>query len=389
MYKSKITVDLPSVETHRSMGPIEWLRSLFGTKIDLRSGIEEVTVTAMSLAEGLVDAFKKAGVDDVISFLVDKRVVYMDLNEVEHDLPLLLAAAEGANLLSMPFKEMHVVLSDKSPTLHTLIDCAITNRAVLGEAELTMVLSARLVELQVRKSESAQAYAERVKIFATRTESFDPARHELDALSERLANALSSCLVGAKVRREAALVEMIRPEARQIAKFRELKFGDSVRTPSYRAVPTPRRSGAYVDPFFYYYYDPYYDFTSYLLVESLVHHAAWHSPHVTVVDPAGSPLYTGDNVPADDAWIGTDAITFDSAGDAMVGEAVSRHVADSSWSSHEAPSQHHAELHVAADHDPSSFSESSCNSSSSCSSPSCGSSCSGSSCGSSCSTSND
>lgn len=387
MYKAKIIVDLPSVETHRSMGPMEWLRSLFGAKIELQSGTEEVTVTAMSLAEGLVSAFKKAGVDDVVSFLVDKRVVYLDSNEVDNDLPLLLAAAEGTNLLARPFKEMHVVLSDKSPTLHTLVDCAITNRVVLGEAEMTIVLSARLVELQVRKGESAQAYAERVKTFATGAESFDHARHELDALSSRLADALSTCLVGAKVRRDAAFVEMIRPEARQIANFPKLQFGDAVRMPSYRAVPTPQRSGAYVDPFFYYYYDPYYDFTSYLLVESLVHHEAWHSPHVTVVDPAGSLLYTGDNVPGDDAWVGTDAITFDSAGDAIVCDAVTRHFADPSYSAPEAPIQHHAELHDATDH--SSFDASSCNSSSSCSSPSCGSSCSGSSCGSSCSSGND
>src|SRR5215468_10724253 len=111
MLKAKIVVDLPSVETHRRMGPIEWVRSLFGARIDLRSGKEELTVGAFSLVEGLVAGFAKAGVADALSFLVDKKVVYLDTNDVPDDLPLVARAAEEAGILDQTFREMHLVLA--------------------------------------------------------------------------------------------------------------------------------------------------------------------------------------------------------------------------------------------------------------------------------------
>jgi len=87
MLKARIAVDLPSAETQRSMGPVEWVRSLFGAQIDLRSGKEELTVCAFSLVEGLIAGFARAGVADVLSFLVDRQVVYLDSNDVPDDLP--------------------------------------------------------------------------------------------------------------------------------------------------------------------------------------------------------------------------------------------------------------------------------------------------------------
>ncbi len=111
MLKSEIAVDLPSVETNRRVGPVEWVRSLFGAHIDLRSGKEELTVGAFSLIEGLIAGFAKAGVDDALSFLVDKKVVYLDTNDVPNDLPLIAKAAEASGVLDAPFSEMHLVLA--------------------------------------------------------------------------------------------------------------------------------------------------------------------------------------------------------------------------------------------------------------------------------------
>jgi hypothetical protein len=107
------------------------------------------------------------------------------------------------------------------------------------------------------------------------------------------------------VRTEPASVQIIRPDARQISRFRELGFGDSVSEPAYRPVPTRQRYGAYADPFYYYYYDPYYDFMSWVLVDSMIH-SAWHPGYVHVVDPGGAFLYSGDQAVnyANDGWVG-------------------------------------------------------------------------------------
>lgn len=384
MLKSKIVVDLPSVETHRRMGPIEWVRSLFGAKLDLRSGKEELTVGAFSLVEGLLAAFESAGVTDAISFLVDKKVVYVDTNDVPDDLPLIAKAAEQTEILDKPFREMHLVLAHRSAELHTIFDCEIESSVVLGQAEMTVDISSRLVALQIQPGETADKYAERVKAFAAQGESFEPGRGELDALVTKVTDALRSKLVGARTSREDAKVELIRPDRRQIAKFGQLRFGDDVSAPQYRAVPTTQRVGAYTDPFYYYYYDPYYDFMSYVLVDAMIHEAVWQSPHVYVVEPSGSMLFTGDDAAshANDQWVGHDAVQFSDGGGVSVDPGTWSTSSDDGggfWSSMSSGSDSHGSSCA------SSGSDSGGSSCASSGGSSCGSSCSGgSSCGSSC-----
>src|SRR5687767_9329441 len=122
MLKSAITVDLPSATADRSKTAVEWVRSLFGARLDLRSDQEELTISAMSLVVGLVEGFSSAGLTDVISFVVDKRVVYLDSREVPDDLSLILQAAEQKGILEKRFGEMHLVLSHKESVLHVLCD---------------------------------------------------------------------------------------------------------------------------------------------------------------------------------------------------------------------------------------------------------------------------
>ncbi|MCE9578792.1 MAG: hypothetical protein K8W52_37050 [Deltaproteobacteria bacterium] len=397
MLRSRILVDLPSVETDRRMGVFEWLRSLFGATIDLRSGREELTVGACSLVEGLVAAFARAGVTDALSFLVDKRVVYLDANEVPDDLPLILKAAEETGILDRPFREMHLAVAHQDGRLHTIFDCAITSQVALGEAEMVIEVSSRRVDFRVAHGESAQTYAERVKALAGDPAGFEPMRAELDQRIAQVAEALRAALVGAKVTTAPSYVQLIRPGARQIGRFGKLPFGDQVLDPKYRAVPTTQRTGAYADPFYYHYSDPYYDYTNYVIVDAMVHHATWASPHVHVVDPAGTLLFTGDTATTHgaDPWIGQDAVGYDPSGNVCVSEAL----ADTSTSTFDAyaPVDSGSPIDTTSGSSCSSTSGSSCSSTSgsscsstsgsSCSSSS-GSSCSsssGSSCGSSCS----
>jgi hypothetical protein len=271
---------------------------------------------------------------------------------------------------------------------------------LLGEAELELQLSSRIAHLQVQQGEAAEHYAERIRAFAAQPDSFEPARLQLEQLAERISLALQRTLIGAVVRREAASVQLIRPEREQIRRFEALPFGDAVTRPEYRPVPTLQRSGPYADPFYYYYYDPYYDFFNFMLIQSMLQQPPWHSHHVNVVSPTGTPLFTGEQTAqhASDGWIGRDAVGFDAQGQVELSHGVDWSAEDkkrsgwlwgssggaagsgcssysgssSSWSETSGPS--HA-----------SDSTSSCNSSSSDSSgSSCGSSCSGGSCGSSC-----
>ena len=121
----------------------------------------------------------------------------------------------------------------------------------------------------------------------------DGYRLALDGLTHRIADKLGLALVGARARTEPAAVQIIMPGAKQIGGFRKLAFGDGVQEPRYRPVPTYQRGGAYADPFFYYYYDPYYDFMSWVMLDSMLYQHTWQSPNVLVVSPAGDALGTG------------------------------------------------------------------------------------------------
>jgi hypothetical protein len=76
--------------------------------------------------------------------------------------------------------------------LHTTIDCRIKNGVLLGEAEMAIVLSG----LPAKPAGGADGEA---------------ARRELDALTERIANELTTVLSGARVTREAAKLAAAAP----------------------------------------------------------------------------------------------------------------------------------------------------------------------------------
>jgi hypothetical protein len=371
------------------MGPLEWVRSQFGATIDLRSGKEELTVSAVSLVEGLVKGFSRAGVANAISFIIDKKVVYLDANDVDHDLALIGKAAEESGILDKRFKEMHLVLAHREAGLHTIIDVRIKNDVLLGENEMLIVLSARIESLRIQPGEEAQAYAERLRLVAAEEHALEAHRHSLDALTQRISDYLRGALVGARVVAEPARIELIRPGPEQIARFRQLGFGDDVEDPAYRPVPTMQRHGAYADPYYYYYRDPYYDFMSFMLVSSMISGMAWHSPHVYVVDPSGAPLFTGADASAHagDAWAGADAVSFNADGGVNVDPSIpDASMSDGGHSGADAGGSWGSDSmdYGSGGHDGGSSCSSSSCSGSSCSSSSCGSSCGGSSCGSSC-----
>ncbi|HLK89416.1 MAG TPA: hypothetical protein VKZ18_05965, partial [Polyangia bacterium] len=144
-----------------------------------------------------------------------------------------------------------------------------------------------------------------------------------DALTRRIADKLASTLVGSRTTPEPATVQIIAPGAAQLSRFRRLRFGKQVEPPRYRTVPTYQRAGAYADPFYYYYYDPYYDFMNWAMLDTMMHRNCWRSPDVLVVDPVGDALGTGDHLDiATSGWAGGNAVSFDTHGDMRVAEHI-------------------------------------------------------------------
>jgi hypothetical protein len=399
MIKARIIIDLPSRELLRRKGVLEWIRSLFGIEIDLRTGKEELTLGSYLLMQGLLSALARANVTDVISLIVDRSVIYIDTDEVSLDLPRLDEAVQHSGMCDRPFREMHLVLSHREHDLHTIIDVRVTSQVIVGQSEMLVTLSSRPEGLRVRKGESASAYGARVQAFIADEAGIAQARQTADALVRRLADAFEDALTGAKVWCEPSWIQIIRPSVEQIGRFRQLGFDAHVQEPHYRPVPTQHRSGAYADPFYYYYYDPYYDLVQFWIVSAMLEHALWHSPDVHVVDRGGQELFTGHAVHADTLWAGGGAVSFDDAGtlhvhesipDVPVGPANVFDVGQNPWSASDFGthgSDSAGDTDISRHSSEGGFFSSlfGGDASSSCSSSSsCGSSCSGSSCGSSC-----
>lgn len=246
MLKATIVIDLPSTERAKT-GPVAWVRSLFGSRTPERSGKEELSVGAFSVVQGVIAAFATAGVTDALAFLVDKQVVYVDTDDIADDAALIVEAAQITGVLDRPFKEMRIALAHEDATLRTVFDCAITNQVVLGEAEMTISVASRLVELSARPGETAQGYADRVAA-ATQPATFDAARAALDLLVGQVATALRAAIAGATVTPDPARIEITR--ATKIAT--SPPWGAHVVQPGLRGEPP-------------YFDDPYYDVATHVV----------------------------------------------------------------------------------------------------------------------------
>ena len=393
MIKSIINVDLPSVESERRKTLFDQLKELFGARIDLRSGYEETTVSAFSLIDGVCNALYRAQISDAISLIVDKKVVFLDTLNVTADSGLLWQAAQEKGVFAAEFQEVHVAYGQREAGLYVILDVRVQRRVLRGTAEMTVELAARPEALVVQNGETAQGYAERVTSYARNEAAIAHERAALDGIAQRVAGELGRALPGSRVNVQPAHVQLIRQESRQLRRFGKLGWGSQATTPHYRPVPTQARSGAYADPFYYYWHDPYWDFTNYLMLDAVLHHGGWHSPEVVVVNPEGQQLYTADQAETHqhDPWVGSGLV---SVGDHGVGVSESL-PEQNSWGGSDlaAGSERGGGWGGSDVHDHgwggsdtgSSDSSSSSDTGSSCSSSSsCGSSCSGSSCGSSC-----
>jgi hypothetical protein len=100
----------------------------------------------------------------------------------------------------------------------------------------------------------------------------------------------------------------IRPDVEQMMWFRELRFGKAVSEPHYRPAPYEHRVSAYRDPFYFYFFDPYYGLLQWLLVDALTRDR-YGGPEVIVVNSTREFLFDKrDAKRANAAWLGLDAV---------------------------------------------------------------------------------
>ncbi|MBI3206696.1 MAG: hypothetical protein HYZ29_34495 [Myxococcales bacterium] len=326
MLRTRIVVDLPSVEVLRQKTLGEAFRSLFGAKVDLHTGTEEITVTGLALIGALVNAFQLAGMTNAIAFIVDQKVVYKDPADQGNDLPLIMAACQETRLLTRKFGEMHLVVSHAENGMLAIADVHVRRETLQGQAEMVVDLSGRIDELRIARGETAAAYAARVRAFSRTPQVAEAWERAFESLARRLAAALGTSLPGSRIAVEPVRIQLIRPSPKQVGRFRHLKFGAAVERPTYRPVPARERLGAYADPFYFYYFDPYYDFMTWVILDDMArHNYVWSTARLAIVDDAGVDVTEGGAKPPKQVLrevLDEDAVDFSSAGFLLISDDI-------------------------------------------------------------------
>ena len=297
MLYADIQFDLPSEELLRRRTPLDWLAELIGREPDRRSGEELTTVTGLSVFKHLTDAFMQQGITDVLSVAVDGKAAYVDTDENSGDLSTAVAELDARRALEDPLDTMELVLSHRADGLHTLIQVHLRRRMPAGSSELVIAVAARLDSMQVQRGEDPSGYAERLRCLADDSALLEAARERLATLtrSAKLAieQQLGELVVSSSI--SPVTLRLIRPGPRALDHFRRLTWGASVRMPKYRPVPIRTRQGAYDEPFYHHYFDPYFDFVAWITIEAIVAGQGWRGLEFEVVDADGQPAFTHDD----------------------------------------------------------------------------------------------
>lgn len=273
---------------------------------DPHAGRKHITENGLTVLENLLRGFANAGFDDVVSVLVDRRAVYIDTKQQLHDLQAALEETVRCGALRDGLRDVHVVLSQRSDHLHNLAHLAVTDDVLVDESEVQIRWSTRIAALRVRGDEGALAYQQRIAAAAAQGE-VDEACKAASRDAQALAKALGETMAPAQVSLDTMTTRVVVPGPRQVGRFRHLGFGKRLRPRVYRAHPKDQRVGAYDDPHVYYYFDPYHDLLSWVLVQEALA-GRWQAPGVEFVHPDGRLLFRGGQQPTEPLDVPSDSV---------------------------------------------------------------------------------
>jgi hypothetical protein len=293
MFYVNVHIDLPSERALRQRTLRDWLSQLVGREVDLSSGEDVATVSGLSVFKHVVDGLERLGITDVLSLIVDGKTAYVDTDENSGDLETAVSELDARAALESSFESMRLVLSHHHEGLRTLIELALRRRVPANTPELVVQIAARLDDMQIRPGETPAMYAERLRAIAADTDTLSAARTRFAGLAKQIQHALGEELGELCVSSTVSPVRLrlIRPGPRQLDHFRRLSWGPMVRMPKYRPVPISNRTGAYDEPFYHYYYDPYFDFVAWVTLTEIVAGRGWQGLDFEVVDSDARHLF--------------------------------------------------------------------------------------------------
>lgn len=325
MLESEFHIPLLGREEVRAPSFFERLGTWVGSTPDLRTG-SMILQDPVQVASSVFLALYTTGLVDALSVSVDNRVVFVDRRGEGGHLARAHALAVRAVQAAGPdFRSLEVAVETEYEGMQVLAHIEILGAWPTGTDPLRVRMAAKVRELFPSLGESARAYDRRIRGFAASYALIEGYRTQLQGLAEHLAESLAQALNDAPLRFEGTWIRVVQVQPAQIGGFRDLLFGGEVLRPRYRAMPRLMRRGVFSDPFVYFYFDPYYDFLNWVVLDAMLYEGAWRSRDVRVLEPAGTLLFRGNEADAGAHSTGTlDAVGFTRTGHLRVNPVVPR-----------------------------------------------------------------
>ncbi len=252
-------------------------KGFLGSDVDLRPGAVSLAGTALALTAQVQQAFKLAKVTNAVSLVVDKDIVYQDVDDKPDDADLLLQAARrGAARFAQAFEVVRIVFEWQGGGISVLIEAIVRGKYRPGEPAVVLSYGARIDALRPADGEDTETAKERIGKALADVNVVPVAKNTLDGLVGRVEGALSRTFVAAQFETDHADVNVRKPsgqEVRDMAGNWQNHHADLRQAPNYAYGWNSR----YYDPWGTYYYDPMDTFVSLMVIDAVMHphHHHW------------------------------------------------------------------------------------------------------------------
>lgn len=324
MYESRVTVDLPS-QVVTDQVTKDRLAADPTVEFDYSRTYEVTQMGGFQIMRNLVAALKAAGLQDVTTCMIDRRTIYVDVDDTAaEDLELLVRRAQQQAIFRNGFNELQLSLKHVDGDMDYVIRVQASTVVRKGVPEVGIQIGGRERSMYAVAGETAADYAARIQAFVADADKVAAGLAAVTAMANRIANALRPKFFRAPIQVVASTVRIERPEGEQLARIDYVPFGEGVEAPTYRPAPLIAWRGAWADPFVYTWYDAYYGFRHLVMMRAVLLDGALRLPWVHVVEPGGSTLFKGDQVDQVDfrLWIDKYGLAFQQDGTARVDSTI-------------------------------------------------------------------
>lgn len=276
--QAALRLRLPHEAIPREASIWQRIRGAFGARVDLDGDRGRPLLQAIAIVDQGRTALKRLGITNAVSLVVDDTVLYSDVDGKQDDLgDLVLAMSEYSPVVSSSFRYIRFAVEHEEAGLHFVVETHAVGEHPIEEPAATIHVGARVVDLEAKLGETAEAYRERVTRLIAREGWLDGCRRQFEAFVARLGDSFRAAFPEGQLAEEGVVAKVVRPAD---------------------GAPSPRHLGPGhpgYDPHAYYYPSPLEPMLSGLML-SMFLTSAFHPPFIHVVHPSGAPIAPADQL---------------------------------------------------------------------------------------------